>query len=158
MGPENCSDRITRVNKQGDGATSQAGIFPARLTALPEVAAFIAETGAGAGVPQGFCQKLTLLVEELFTNTVVHGHRRESEEPVRVELDVEPGRIALTYEDTAPPYDPFVDVQRPDETADVEERPVGGLGVLLVAALARDVEYHRSEGKNRIRLVLAVPA
>ena len=153
MEPGSCPASTARAN-----TVSGARVFPARLSALPEVAAFIAETGAGAGVPAGLCQKLTLLVEELFTNTVGHGHGRESEEPVFVGLDVEPGRIALIYEDTAPPHNPFEDVQPPDETADVEQRPVGGLGLLLVATLARDVEYHRAGDRNRIRLVMGVPA
>jgi anti-sigma regulatory factor (Ser/Thr protein kinase) len=130
-------------------------VFPARLSALPDVAAFIAEACAAAGVVADL--RLTLLVEELFTNTVVHGHQGESEEPVHVGLDVEPGRITLVYEDTAPPHDPFAGVELPDETAEVEDRPVGGLGVLLVAAMARDVEYRRAEGRNRIRLVVAIP-
>jgi anti-sigma regulatory factor (Ser/Thr protein kinase) len=109
-------------------------------------------------VPADLCHKLTLLVEELFTNTVVHGHQRESDEPVRVGLETEPGGIALTYEDTAPPHNPFAAVQHPDDTADVDDRPVGGLGVLLVATLARDVEYRRADGKNHIRLVVITPA
>ncbi len=45
----------------------------------------------------------------------------------------------------------------PDETATVEEWPVGGLGVLLVAAMAREIEYCRADGRNRIRLVVATP-
>src|SRR5215831_15488379 len=82
----------------------KARVFPARLTALPDVAAFIADTALRAGIPTGSCQKLTLLVEELFTNTVEHGHRGECDEPVRVGLEVEPGWIALTYDDTAPAH------------------------------------------------------
>ena len=133
-------------------------VLPARLSAWPAMAAFIAETGARAGVSADLRNKLTLLVEELFTNTVVHGHRGERDEPVRVGLETEPGWIALTYEDTAPPHNPFEVVQRPDDTTDVDDRPVGGLGVLLVAALARDVEYRRADGKNHIRLVVNTPA
>jgi serine/threonine-protein kinase RsbW len=133
-------------------------VFPARLSALADVAAFIAEAGARACVPSGPCQKLAILVEELFINTVVHGHRRECDEPVRLELEVGPDRLAMTYEDSAPPHDPFAGIQQPDETADVEERPVGGLGVLLVATMGGDVEYRRIEDRNRIRLVLAIPA
>jgi serine/threonine-protein kinase RsbW len=133
-------------------------VLPARLSALPAMAAFIAETGARAGVSADLRNKLTLLVEELFTNTVVHGHGGERDEPVRVGLETEPGWIALTYEDTAPPHNPFEVVQQPDETMDVDDRPVGGLGVLLVATLARDVEYHRADGKNHIRLVVNTPA
>jgi len=151
--PGNCAATTPRMD-----AISCARVFPARLSALPEIVAFIADTGARTGVPPGPCQRLTLLVEELFTNTVAHGHRGESDAPVRVELEVGPGRFTMTYEDTAPPYDPFIGVQPPDEAADVEERPVGGLGVLLVATLARDVEYRRIGDTNRIRLVMASPA
>jgi len=133
-------------------------VLPARLSALPAMAVFIAETSARAGVPSDLRNKLTLLVEELFTNTVVHGHRGERDDPVRVGLETEPGWVALTYEDTAPPHNPFEAVQQPDDAMDVDDRPVGGLGVLLVTTLARDVEYRRAEGKNRIRLVVNTPA
>jgi len=132
-------------------------VFPARLSALSEVTAFIAEAGSRACLPPEPCQKLAILVEELFTNTVVHGYRGECDGPVRVELEVGPDRLAMTYEDTAPPHDPFAGIQPPDETATVEERPVGGLGVLLVATMGGDVEYRRIEDRNRIRLVMAIP-
>ena len=122
------------------------------------MSAFIAQTVAAAGIAPDLCLKLTLLVEELFVNTVTHGHGRDSDEPVALIFDVRPGRIALTYEDTAPPYDPFGAVTRPDEAAGVEERPVGGLGVLLVSTLAKDVEYRRAGGKNHIHLVVPTPA
>src|SRR5215831_13476290 len=129
-------------------------VLPARLSALQAMTAFIAETSERAGVPADLCYKLTLLVEELFTNTVVHGYGGERDEPVRVGLETEPGWVALTYEDTAPPHNPFELIQRPDDTTDVDDRPVGGLGVLLVVALAQDVEYRHAEGKNHIRLVV----
>ena len=130
--------------------------FPARMSALPDVMAFTNEVCLAGSLDRDTCLRLTLLVEELFANTVVHGHGRDSEEPVWLGFAIEPGRITLTYEDTAPPYDPFMTVVAPDEAASVEERAVGGLGVLLVACLATDVEYRRAEGRNRISLV--VPA
>lgn len=132
-------------------------VLPARISALPSMATFIAETSARAGVPMDLSRKLTLLVEELFTNTIEHGHGRDSDEPVRVGIETQPGWIALTYEDTAPPHDPFAAVQRPDDTMDVDDRPVGGLGVLLIATLAQDVLYRRADGKNHIRLVVSTP-
>ncbi len=133
-------------------------VLSARISALPSMATFIAETSALAGVPMDLSRKLTLLIEELFTNTIVHGHGRDSDEPVRLGLETGPGWIALTYEDTAPPHNPFAAVQRPDDTMDVDDRPVGGLGILLVATLAQDVLYRRDDGKNHIRLVVSTPA
>jgi anti-sigma regulatory factor (Ser/Thr protein kinase) len=128
-------------------------VFPARRDALPQVEAFLAEVCAAAGLGRETCLRVTLLVEELFTNTVVHGHGADSEAPVELDCEVAPGRIALVYEDTGPPHDPFAAVASPDPAAAVEDRPVGGLGVLLVSAMARQVEYRRAGDRNRIALV-----
>ncbi|HYS17182.1 MAG TPA: ATP-binding protein [Candidatus Binatia bacterium] len=128
--------------------------FPARRDTLPAVAQFIADICAADGVPRKACLRLTLLVEELFTNTVVHGHGDDTEAPVSLSFAIRPDEVELTYEDTAPPHDPFARVRVPDDTAGVEERPVGGLGVLLVAAMAERVEYAHVGGRNRISLVM----
>jgi len=133
--------------------TRHSRIFPARRDALPEVETFLAEVCTGAGLTREVCLRVTLLVEELFTNTVVHGHGADSDAPVHLDCEVAAGRIALVYEDTDPAYDPFAGVVRPDSSADVEDRPVGGLGVLLVSAMAQHVEYRREGDRNRIALV-----
>ena len=129
--------------------------FPARRDALPQVDAFLGEVCGEAGLGRQTCLRLTLLVEELFTNTVVHGHGADSEAPVRIECEVSPGRIALIYEDTGPAHDPFARVVAPDADVDVEDRPIGGLGVLLVSEMAQQVEYQRAGDRNRISLVIA---
>jgi len=134
--------------------SQHARTFPARLDALPDVAAFTAEACGDAGLGRDACLRLTLLIEELFTNTVVHGHGGGSDELVAISLDIAPGRITLTYEDAGPPHDPFAAVTLPDEATSLEDRPVGGLGVLLVASMATDVEYRRVAGKNRIALTI----
>lgn len=136
------------------GGASHRRTFPARRDALPQVEAFLAEVCAAAGLARDGCLRVTLLVEELFTNTVVHGHGGDSDAPVRLHCEVEPGRIALLYEDTGPPHDPFAAVAGPDPAAEVEDRPVGGLGVLLVSAMAHEAEYRRIGDCNRISLVI----
>ena len=122
------------------------------------MAQFIAEICAANGVPRKACLRLTLLVEELFTNTIVHGHGADTESPVYLAFEIQPGAIGLTYEDTARPYDPFARVRVPDAALGVEEQPVGGLGVVLVAAIAERVEYAYVRGKNRISLVIPTPS
>lgn len=128
--------------------------FPARRDALPQVGAFLAQVCEAAGIGRATCLRLTLLVEELFTNTVVHGHGGDSDEPVRLQCEAAPGRMTLVYEDTAPAFDPFAHVAMPDVVASVEDRPVGGLGVLLVSEMAQQIEYRRDGDRNRISLVV----
>jgi anti-sigma regulatory factor (Ser/Thr protein kinase) len=140
---------------QADGTSARhSRTFPARHEALPRIERFLAEVCGAAGLGRETRLRLTLLVEELFTNTVDHGHGGDSDAPVWLDCEVEPGRIALVYEDTAPPHDPFASVIPPEPGASIEERPVGGLGVLLVSAMARHVEYRRAGDRNRISLVI----
>jgi len=128
--------------------------FPAKMSAVPAVTAFTARACLAAGLARNASLRLTLLVEELFTNTVAHGHGRDSEAPVRLAFDVSPGRVGLLYEDTGPAHDPFAAVAAPDDTAEVEARPIGGLGVVLIRALGSEVQYRRVNGKNRISLTI----
>jgi serine/threonine-protein kinase RsbW len=129
-------------------------VFPARMSALPAALEFAARVCGDAGIGRDVGLRLAVLIEELFTNTVVHGHGQDSEAPVRLALSAEGGRVALTYEDTGRPYDPFAEMTLPDEGAELDDRQVGGLGVVLISAMAEDVEYRREHGVNRVSLVL----
>ena len=137
-------------------STAQARVFPARMDVLPGVTAFVSGVCVTAGLGREDMLRLILLVEELFTNTVTHGHGGDSEAPVQLRLTVTPGRIALTYEDTAPPHDPFTAARPSPPRGGVEERPVGGLGLRLVESLAGELRYVRDGDHNRISLVVTV--
>jgi anti-sigma regulatory factor (Ser/Thr protein kinase) len=109
-----------------------------------------------ADVPRADCLRLILLVEELFVNTVTHGHGSDSDAPVRLELTVTPGAIAVLYEDTARAFNPFAAAaEAVDDADDVDERPVGGLGVRLITTMAEDVGYVSLDGGNRVTFRLA---
>jgi anti-sigma regulatory factor (Ser/Thr protein kinase) len=109
-------------------------------------------TSAGVGRPQ--LLRLNLVLEELFTNTVRHGYRGDSDEPVWVTLEASPDAVRVTYEDMAPPFNPYAHLKKrsPDNT--LERFKVGGLGVLLTNELAAARDYAYVFGRNRIRLTL----
>jgi len=132
---------------------------PARMDCLAQAMAFVDDFCAGHGIDQRDTLRLTLLVEELFTNTVVHGHRGDSAAPVQIALEVEPTRVSLVYADTAPPFDPLEWLARHGAgelgDADLANRPVGRLGLQLVMQIAAHSSYERSDGWNRLHLELA---
>ena len=108
------------------------------------------------GLSSGDVLRLTLIVEELFTNTVGHGHGGDCDSPVHVALRAEPTEIVLDYADTAPAFDALerAQVLQAEVLADADERGVGGLGLVLVASMAARAGYLRHEGWNRLQLVL----
>ena len=137
---------------------SYAAVFPARRDAFDRVRSFIEETCARAEVRRRDCLRLTLLIEELFTNTVVHGHGQDCDAPVRLALTVAPPAIGVEYEDTARPHNPFLSVYTPSDAEGLDQRRVGGLGVTLIMAMAVDVGYANPGGRNQIRFRLPLDA
>jgi anti-sigma regulatory factor (Ser/Thr protein kinase) len=129
--------------------------FPAQLRAFEQVKALIDEFAKATGLDREDRHKLTLIVEELFTNTVTHGHRGDSNAPVQIWLEQTTAGVQLTYEDSAPQYDPLAASRRTDIESTINERRVGGLGVFLTIGLTHCADYRFVEGHNRISLTLA---
>jgi serine/threonine-protein kinase RsbW len=137
-----------------DGAiTATSGTFPARAGELRRIGTFLNDFCTRQGVDREHCLKLNLVVEELFTNTVRHGHRGDSDAPVWLSVETRPSGVHLTYEDTAPPFNPYaLFANAPDTTLSL--RRIGGLGVLLTREMASTRDYAYLYGRNRIRLTL----
>ena len=133
--------------------TAEAATFPARAGELRRIGTFLNDFCTRQGVGREHCLKLNLVVEELFTNTVRHGHRGDSDAPVWVSVDSTPASVHVVYEDTAPPFNPYaLFAGAPDST--LSSRKIGGLGVLLTRELASTRDYAYLYGRNRIRLTL----
>lgn len=128
----------------------------ARMECLPEAIAFVEAFCGERGIARSDALRLSLLLEELFTNTVLHGHGGDSDAPVRIALRAGPSHLELSYEDDAPPFDPVEHHARSaiDPAAGVEDRPIGQLGIALVIDMAERVSYVREDGRNRVQLAL----
>jgi serine/threonine-protein kinase RsbW len=131
------------------------GMFPSRLDEWKRARAFIESFCAGAGIARDAGLKTNLVVEELFLNTVKHGHGGGSDAPIWLTLSASEGEISLTYEDRAPPFNPFARATREMLEALAETRREGGLGVLLAHGLTASADYSYIFGRNRIRLTMA---
>lgn len=127
--------------------------FPAQLQAFGQVKALIEEFGALSELGREDRHKLTLIVEELFTNTVTHGFEGGSDSEIFVTFDeTDQGELLLVYEDAAPPYDPVAAGRRTDIDSTINERRVGGVGVFLALGLTQNADYSFVGGRNRITL------
>ena len=130
-------------------------MFPSRLEAWKQARSFIEGFCRGAGIPRERCLKANLVVEELFLNTVKHGHKGGSDAPIWIALRADGDRIVVTYEDQAPPFNPFSATIREMLEALAQTRREGGRGVLLAHNLTASAEYAYLFGRNRIRLRVA---
>jgi anti-sigma regulatory factor (Ser/Thr protein kinase) len=130
--------------------------FEARMAALSEALAFVEDFCRRHDIGRDDLLRLTLVVEELFTNTVEHGQGDAGGARIRLELSVDVAGLALLYEDESAPFDAQAQLTRrpPSLDAALDARPVGGLGLHLVAQLAASTRYAREEGRNRLWILL----
>ena len=95
---------------------------------------------------------LTILaMEELATNTINFGYTNNEEHLIGVELNIESDRLVVQYVDDGVYFNPL-DVQEPDTSLPVEERPTGGLGILLLRKIADTMTYLRDHEKNLVTI------
>jgi serine/threonine-protein kinase RsbW len=130
-------------------------MIPARLARMRDLRAFLEAFCAASGVASDPCLRLNLVLEELFTNTVRHGHGGDCDAPVWVSLARQADQVRITYEDMGPPFNPYASLQAPSADGSLEARKLGGLGVLLTQEMAKSRDYAYLFGRNRIRLSLA---
>jgi anti-sigma regulatory factor (Ser/Thr protein kinase) len=129
--------------------------FLARLDQLRPLQQFLERFCSESSLPRAAYLRLNLVLEELFTNTVRHGHRGDCDAPVWIAVSRGGDTLYVVYEDKAPPFNPYAHLSEPVLDATVSMRKIGGLGVLLTRELAATRDYAYLFGRNRIRLTLA---
>lgn len=115
----------------------------ARYEALPQLLAEIAQQAEILDIASDVLQRLQLLVEEIFLNTVTHGYGGDSENTVQLGIRCEDDQLTLHYEDGAPPFD-ISQAATPVATLS----GIGGLGIGLIHGLCKTMRYRRQGSRN----------
>ena len=131
--------------------------LPADNREYPQLREFMDRACQQAGCSAGQRTRVQLVVEELFSNTVKYGRREALAASVTISVDFA-GEHPMTvhYEDDAPQHDAFDQPETEQEfKLSITSRRVGGLGIVLVRELGKDVSYSWSGGKNRVTFSVA---
>ncbi|MBI1247963.1 hypothetical protein GC197_09005 [bacterium] len=92
---------------------------------------------------------LLLICEELFVNFTSHASAAEGR--FDVHLDHQPEGLLLTVLTDGVAFNPL-EAKRPDIDADIDDRPIGGLGLHFVRRLTDYATYHRDDSRNVLKL------
>lgn len=123
-------------------------VQPSLETSLPRLEAFVERFAENEGFDPNELYRLNLALDELFTNTIEHGFAgREQEADIEVAMRREGDTIVVRYEDNGPEFNPLQATQQ-DTELDLLERPIGGLGLQLIASSFDAVTYERIDDRN----------
>lgn len=95
--------------------------------------------------PPGAQSSLHIILDEIASNIVKHSGASGFE--VDVEFTEAPAGVRLVFVDDGVPYDPLSHAD-PDTKLPAAERPIGGLGIMMVKKMADSISYERARNRN----------
>ena len=132
-------------------------VVPARLDELTTVNEFIHTELDRRLCPKRAQNQLDIAVEELFVNVAHYAYpdaTPESPGSVRVSYtySAEPPSVTIDIIDDGVPYDPLA---KPDAVTplEIEDVPIGGLGILMAKRSVDEMRYERVDGSNVVTIV-----
>ena len=93
--------------------------------------------------------KMCIAIDELLSNSIIHGHTDGNCHKIDIHLTIAKNKISVAIQDNGMPFNPLK-MADPDTTSILEDRAIGGLGIMLVKTLTDKFEYNRKGNKNQI--------
>jgi len=132
--------------------------LPFDRASLSEIRVALNRLQARLGFSDGCGLALRLVLEELVTNSIMHGWGDDAHDDrdtgIHVDFHVDGGFLHFQYVDHGSPFDPRSDL--PGDTRDqhLDDRPDGQLGWPLILHYCDLLDYAREGERNRMLLRL----
>ncbi|MBO6193293.1 MAG: ATP-binding protein [Clostridiales bacterium] len=123
-----------------------------KIENIPEVMDFVRAELEALGCSEQVKAQFKMAVDELFGNICLYAYG-EGAGPVTVSVGLEgdPPSAAVAFCDSGSPYNPL-EADLPDIELDIEDRPVGGLGIFLIREMMDSMSYEYKDGCNVLKL------
>lgn len=105
-------------------------------------------------IEKSLARQLRLAVEEAVVNVIDYAYPVGQEGEIEIRVMSDGKSLKTVIVDSGVAFDPTA-VEKADTTLSVEDRQIGGLGILLVREMIDSVNYERIEGKNYLTLTKA---
>src|SRR3954471_15847907 len=122
--------------------------LPGDLDSLEPIRDYTTKAAKNAGLPDPAIYRLCLAVDEIATNIVLHGYQEAGlQGNLTIASTIDCGRLIVDLRDTGKPYDPTKHNIPTAETLSLplEERDIGGLGILFARDGVDDLQYKSTE-------------
>ena len=130
-------------------------VLPGTLEALEPLSTFLTQVSENAGLDAKAAYRLQLAIDEIVTNSIVHGYQEAGlEGEVSLHAEIDDRALTVVVEDTGTAFDPNTLKQPSNLDAPLEERNIGGLGVYLALKSVDGFRYERKGNRNSNTFVI----
>ena len=118
---------------------------------IGQLSSFIKSVAERLQIEPAIAKNVRLAVEEAVVNVIDYAYPAGSEGDISIVARANGKWLKYIISDSGIAFDP-TEALRTDTTLSAEERPVGGLGILLVRELMDTINYERIDGRNILTL------
>jgi serine/threonine-protein kinase RsbW len=126
-------------------------------SALVELRSFLQRSLEAYGFSEVDRHQLTLAVEEVCTNLIIHSHASNPKEVIYLEVKELEKKLAIEITDKGDAFN-LLEYEVPDLKKVIEAKRKGGIGILLVKKIMDEIEFESKNGKNTCRLIKNFPS
>ncbi len=116
---------------------------------------FVKDVMTRLDIVKPLSSSLRLALEEAVVNVMEYAYPAGTKGDVIIRVTSDGERLRFIITDSGVSFDP-TEASKADTTLSAEERPVGGLGMLLVRELMDSINYERIDGKNILRMTKTI--
>ena len=114
---------------------------------IGRLAPFITSAANRAGIEGKEAKRLRLAAEETVANIINYGQATA----IKLQATVADNQLELTIDDDGLPFDPTQDSPT-DLSVPPDQRPPGGLGIMLLHQMTDGLDYQRVDGHNVLKI------
>ncbi len=124
-----------------------------RVEELARIAAAVEELAEQENWPPDFLFKVNLVLEEFGINIMNYGYDDDGHD-FQIKLTAEADTVTIEFIDDGKPFNPLEDNPEADTQTNVDDRPIGGLGLFLIKEMTEDFSYRREDSRNHSTMVM----
>jgi serine/threonine-protein kinase RsbW len=123
-----------------------------QTSALSDLRAFLKDSLLHFSLSDIDRHQLTLAVEEVCANLIIHSHGCNPKERICLEIKENPEKLIFEISDQGEAFN-ILDYEVPDLKKVMLEKRKGGLGIILVKKIMDEIEFESINGTNTCRLI-----
>jgi serine/threonine-protein kinase RsbW len=123
-----------------------------QTSALSQLRSFLQQALDEARLNETEKHQVTLAVEEVCANLIIHSHGCNPEDNIQLEIKNSESKLIVEITDQGTAFN-ILNYEIPDLKKVMVEKRKGGLGIILVRKIMDEIEFESENGTNTCRLI-----
>ena len=126
-----------------------------QLESADQLSLFLKELGIKHNVPKNVISEIDLALGELILNIIKYAYKEKQNSSIHLECNIKDNKITFILIDDGAAFNPL-EYKVQDEDIPLENKTIGGLGIMIVKKFMDFITYERKDNKNQLTLIKLV--